>query len=128
MKKILFPILISVIVLGMSNCDDDNVNEPVNPLIGTWERENNYEGERLTFTLNRVNYFYVQLYDGKETPSRLEENGVYQYDDTHIYIEFKNPSGTWNCLYVLDGEQLILTYPNPMSVDTEISNTYIRKH
>jgi len=84
MRKILFPILILAIVIGMSNCKEDiedTEDNPIttnNPFIGTWRSiESGYHD---VFTNDIVTVY--------RTDKSIFWKATYTYDDTFIKLVF----------------------------------------
>ena len=91
MRKAFLVILVSTIFI--ISCDDENMNEDVNPFVGTWEVDN---GVRYIFTKT---YLTVFKPNGNKSWS-----GNYTYNDTHITIHTDYRESDFENLEI---------YPNP---------------
>ena len=106
MKNLLLTLTLAFALLS---CNDGTVNEKINPLIGTWEWQNEYEIERFEFTENEITFYYEQ----KGTPHSMgnpsTDKGTYEYTDTKIVCVWEI-MGTLSSDYILNGNKLILTH------------------
>jgi len=93
MKKILFPILVLAIILGMSNCEQkdkyDDLFDDDNPLIGTWENKFGNGSEFIVFIDDSSMYEYG-IFDGiLDTSPDDAIRYHYDFDRTPV------PSPSW---------------------------------
>jgi len=102
-EKILFPVLILAIVLGMGDCKTENENNEYS-LIGKWEDTwKNEEGdlykEMYIFTENEFTYSYEGFtnkevnYQTTKEPFNRIDRGTCQINDSTITFLFKEING-----------------------------------
>jgi hypothetical protein len=81
MKKILFPVLILGILLGMSNCDNEETDSGINtepedlfsgdnPFIGTWESDIRDTGDQIKLIFSDI---AIEMYCKNETMSEYKK-------------------------------------------------------
>ena len=73
MKKTFFILLVLTFIF--ISCDNEDMDEDVNPFVGTWEHEN---GELYVFTKTEITAYLPD--------NRIYYTGDYTYDDHNIYI------------------------------------------
>jgi len=118
MKKALFVILVSIFIF--ISCDDDGMNDEMNPFVGSWEKIND-QNVRFVYTETlATGYVY-----GLGYKDDISWTGTYTYNDTQIIVTLDKklstesminswPSG-YLCLYEFKEDLLLLSNPGTMT-------------
>ena len=84
-------------------------NKTNNPLIGTWEWQDEYEIERFEFTENEVTFYYERKYIPHSMGNPSTDKGTYEYTDTKIIFEWEGMK-TLSSDYIINGNKLTMTH------------------
>jgi len=102
MKKLF---LVLGIVLLFAACDNGDMENDKNPLIGTWECSTENDIETFQFTDTAV----ISTYKSVNPPIDYTVNGTYQYYDTVIIFRMENGSNSY-ADYSINGNKLTMTF------------------
>jgi len=116
MRKTVFVLALAFILFS---CDNENMNEPTNPLIGTWEWNSDGYIERFSFTENEVTMYYEDTYLPHTLENPSTDSGTYQYTDSHIIFEWEK-MGISSADYIINANKLTLTHNRTNKVITYI--------
>lgn len=118
MKKMVIAALVAAFVFA--SCNNGDVENKTNPLIGTWE--DTWESEdgdlcfdRFIFTKNEVTRklqdFFYGTTDFQTTKKTYNENlhGTYQYDSSTITFNFEGII-SWQADYSIKGNELKMIF------------------
>jgi len=113
-------LVILVLTIFIISCDDEGMNEDVNPFVGTWEKVND-QNVRFVYTKNiATGYVYGLGYDND-----ISWTGTYTYDDTYITVKLDQELSTesmlvgwpngYICSYEFIDDLLLLSNPATMT-------------